>query len=95
MTHIISEIFMGCSVLGISTDPFRCVSRDMSYPGVQASKDSMKLSIGPLEISGYAMALLVMAVYVPGSPYMYMNMVSNRRGAFKKRKAAVNGKKLK
>ncbi|CAM9730549.1 unnamed protein product [Hapterophycus canaliculatus] len=35
------------------------------------------------------MALVLLAIYVPGGPYMYMNMVGNRRSAFKKRNAAA------
>ena len=36
---------------------------------------------------GYAALLLkiIMAFYVPGSPFLYMNMVGNRKSAFKKR----------
>lgn len=31
------------------------------------------------------MVKLSLAAYVPGSPFMYMNMVGNRKAAFKKR----------
>lgn len=43
--------------------------------------------IGPVHVSGYVVALVILAVYIPGGPYMYMNMVGNRRSAFKKRDA--------
>lgn len=38
-------------------------------------------------LGGIAVVLvkLVLASYVPGAPFMYMNMVKNRKGAFKKR----------
>ena len=34
---------------------------------------------------GYAIYAAILASYVPGGPFMYMNMVGNRAGAFKKR----------
>lgn len=42
---------------------------------------------------GYGIALSILAVYIPGSPFMYMNMVSNRKSAFKKRSLGVEGAK--
>lgn len=49
----------------------------------------MRLAVGPVAVSGYILALIILAIYVPGAPYMYMNMVGNRRSAFKKRNAAA------
>lgn len=48
----------------------------------------MRLGVGSIGISGYMLALLILAIYVPGAPFMYMNMVGNRRSAFKKRAAS-------
>lgn len=58
-------------------------------------KDSsaISLSVGPVTVSGYMVALAILAVYVPGAPFMYMNMVSNRKSAFKKRNAGVGDSK--
>ncbi|KAG5191767.1 putative tyrosine phosphatase [Tribonema minus] len=43
---------------------------------------------GGISISMYHMALLVLATYVPGAPFMYSHMVTTRRKQFKRRKAA-------
>lgn len=54
---------------------------------------AISLSVGPVTVSGYMVALAILAVYVPGAPFMYMNMVSNRKSAFKKRNAGVGDSK--
>lgn len=58
-------------------------------PPPQKSQDTLRLAVGPVGVSGYILAVLILAIYVPGAPYMYMNMVGNRRAAFKKRNAAA------
>lgn len=58
-------------------------------PRPQKSQDTLRLAVGPVGISGYMLALIILAIYVPGAPYMYMNMVGNRQSAFKKRNAAA------
>ncbi|CAM9642812.1 unnamed protein product [Pylaiella littoralis] len=59
-----------------------------ALPDLKDSKDTMRLGVGSIGISGYMLALLILAIYVPGAPFMYMNMVGNRRSAFKKRAAS-------
>lgn len=55
----------------------------------QNSQDTLRLGVGSVGVSGYILALIILAIYVPGAPYMYMNMVGNRRAAFRKRNAAA------
>lgn len=55
----------------------------------QKSQDTLRLGVGSVGVSGYILALVILAIYVPGAPYMYMNMVGNRRSAFKKRNTAA------
>lgn len=65
----------------------------MSTDVFQASQDSLAISVGPVTISWYLVSIVVLVVYVPGGPFMFMNMVGNRRSAFKKRKAGAYKKK--
>lgn len=51
----------------------------------KSTEEPLSLGLGPLRISAYMVAIAVIAVYVPGAPFMYYNMVGNRRSAFKKR----------
>lgn len=68
--------------------------RDTSclLPTLQKSQDTLRLAVGPVAISGYVLALVILVIYVPGGPFMYMNMVGNRRSAFKKRNAGGSKK---
>lgn len=61
-------------------------------PRSQNAQDTLRLGVGPISVSGYIVTLALLAVYVPGGPYMYMNMVGNRRSAFKKRNAGASKK---
>ncbi|CAM9677997.1 unnamed protein product [Ectocarpus fasciculatus] len=61
-------------------------------PDLKNAQDTLRLGVGPVSVSGYIVTLALLAVYVPGGPYMYMNMVGNRRSAFKKRNAAASKK---
>lgn len=71
--------------------PRRAFARALFPPALrpQKSQDTLRLGVGPVGVSGYILALMILAIYVPGAPYMYMNMVGNRRSAFKKRNAAA------
>eukprot|EP00752_Nemacystus_decipiens_P017800 g15959.t1 len=60
-----------------------------ALPDLKKSQDTLRLGVGSVGASGYILALIILAIYVPGAPYMYMNMVANRRSAFKKRNTAA------
>ncbi|CAM9811614.1 unnamed protein product [Ascophyllum nodosum] len=63
-----------------------------ALPELKDSQDSLSLDVGPVRVSGYLVAIALLVVYVPVGPFMYMNMVGNRRSAFKKRQAGVDKK---
>ncbi|CAN0493919.1 unnamed protein product, partial [Laminaria digitata] len=44
-------------------------------------------------IPAYWLAVAILCIYIPGSPFMYVNMVANRKNAFKKRNAGATKKK--
>ena len=59
----------------------------MTYLGTAVSDQPM-VNLYGLSIHAYWVSLiieLVLYTYVPGGPFMYMNMVGNRKSAFKKR----------
>ncbi|CAM9353587.1 unnamed protein product [Choristocarpus tenellus] len=57
------------------------------WAGLNCLKESTALSVelGPLTLTAYTLAIAILVTYIPGGPYMYVNMSKNRKVAFRKR----------
>lgn len=59
------------------TGELGCMYTTLLY--LRANPDLYTMNIGEVNIAFWHVIIFIFIVYVPGSPFMYMNMVRNRR----------------